>query len=121
MRAFIKDRRASNQPTPRDDARFFDSVAFWQQAYEKSEAEQSRLLDRIYELESRNEALAEKLRVHSGVEGDAAKRKGGPGPGPGPGARKRAKTQVGNGSGPCNGAAVDRVEYREEGSSLTLS
>ncbi|KAJ9205598.1 hypothetical protein DTO271D3_2475 [Paecilomyces variotii] len=39
-----------------------DSVAFWQQAYEKSEATQSKLLDRIYELEQRNEALLLKLQ-----------------------------------------------------------
>ncbi|RMJ26192.1 hypothetical protein PHISP_02935 [Aspergillus sp. HF37] len=104
MRAFIKERRASTQPTPRDDARFFDSVAFWQQAYEKSEAEQSRLLDRIYELELRNEALAEKLRVQSGVEA-----------GSDPGSKgKRAKTQVGNGPRSCDAAVVDRVDYREE-------
>ncbi|GAD95356.1 hypothetical protein NFIA_074750 [Paecilomyces variotii No. 5] len=39
-----------------------DSVAFWQQAYEKSEASQSKLLDRIYELEQRNNALLLKLQ-----------------------------------------------------------
>ncbi|KAL1886471.1 hypothetical protein Plec18167_000402 [Paecilomyces lecythidis] len=39
-----------------------DSVSFWQQAYEKSEASQSKLLDRIYELEQRNEAILLKLQ-----------------------------------------------------------
>ncbi|EEQ32285.1 conserved hypothetical protein [Microsporum canis CBS 113480] len=33
-----------------------DSTAFWREAYEKSEAAQSELLDKIYELEQRNEA-----------------------------------------------------------------
>ncbi|KAF3483444.1 uncharacterized protein GIQ15_02768 [Arthroderma uncinatum] len=33
-----------------------DSTAFWREAYEKSEAAQSKLLDKIYELEQRNEA-----------------------------------------------------------------
>lgn len=42
--------------------RFFDSVSFWQHAYKKSEAEQSRLMDRIYELEQRNEVLITKLQ-----------------------------------------------------------
>ncbi|KAK2836946.1 hypothetical protein FQN49_006563 [Arthroderma sp. PD_2] len=32
-----------------------DSTAFWREAYEKSEAAQSKLLDKIYELEQRNE------------------------------------------------------------------
>lgn len=41
--------------------KFFDSVSFWRQAYERSEAEQSKLLDRIFELEERNEALTAKL------------------------------------------------------------
>lgn len=39
-----------------------DSVAFWQQAYEKSELAQSQLLDRIYELERRNDALMDRMR-----------------------------------------------------------
>ena len=42
--------------------KYFDSVTFWQQAYEKSEAAQSKLLDRIYDLEQRNEALLSRLK-----------------------------------------------------------
>ncbi|KKK14972.1 hypothetical protein P175DRAFT_0490565 [Aspergillus ochraceoroseus IBT 24754] len=42
--------------------RFFDSVAFWKDAYEKSEAEQSKLLDRIYELEQKNNTLSAKVQ-----------------------------------------------------------
>ncbi|KAK2776252.1 hypothetical protein FQN53_002750 [Emmonsiellopsis sp. PD_33] len=34
-----------------------DSITFWREAYEKSESAQSKLQDRIYELEQRNEAL----------------------------------------------------------------
>lgn len=40
-----------------------DSVGFWQQAYEESEAEQSKLHDRIFELEQRNTSLLTKLRT----------------------------------------------------------
>ncbi|KAL4821245.1 hypothetical protein BDW67DRAFT_179947 [Aspergillus spinulosporus] len=47
--------------------KFFDSVSFWKQAYEKSEAEKSTLLDRIFELEQRNEELVEKLRTREDV------------------------------------------------------
>lgn len=42
--------------------KYFDSVTFWQQAYEKSEAAQSKLLDKIYDLEQRNEALLSRLK-----------------------------------------------------------
>ena len=48
--------------------KFFDSVSFWKQAYEKSEAEQSKLQDRIFELEQRNQELAEKLRLRDNVK-----------------------------------------------------
>lgn len=41
--------------------KFFDSVSFWRQAYERSEAEQGKLLDRIFELEERNEVLTAKF------------------------------------------------------------
>ncbi|KAL4802229.1 hypothetical protein BDV18DRAFT_63809 [Aspergillus unguis] len=40
--------------------KFFDSVSFWRQAYEKSEAEKSKLLDRIFELEQLNDDLVAK-------------------------------------------------------------
>lgn len=74
--------------------RFFDSVSFWQHAYKKSEAEQSRLMDRIYELEQRNEVLITKLQSQNSLSQEvtqvSVKRKAN-------GclnARKRAKTQV---------------------------
>ncbi|KAL4920448.1 hypothetical protein BDW62DRAFT_198765 [Aspergillus aurantiobrunneus] len=41
--------------------KFFDSISFWKQAYEKSEAEQSQLLDRNFELEQRNAILMAKV------------------------------------------------------------
>ncbi|KAL4751985.1 hypothetical protein BDW72DRAFT_79918 [Aspergillus terricola var. indicus] len=50
--------------------RFFDSVSFWKQAYEKSEAEKSTLLDRIFELEQRNEELVGKVRTREDVLGE---------------------------------------------------
>ncbi|KAI1958390.1 hypothetical protein LOZ58_005122 [Ophidiomyces ophidiicola] len=43
--------------------RYLDSAAFWREAYEKSEAYQSRLLDKVYELEQRTEAVAFKARA----------------------------------------------------------
>ena len=39
------------------DEKHLDSAVFWRQAYEESAAAQSRLLDRIYELEQENEIL----------------------------------------------------------------
>ncbi|BDD55910.1 hypothetical protein MPDQ_003288 [Monascus purpureus] len=60
IRQYIKTTRDFCRATSQD--KFFDSVSFWQQAYEKSEAEQSKLLDRIYELEQRNAALATKIK-----------------------------------------------------------
>ncbi|KAL4785603.1 hypothetical protein BJX76DRAFT_346944 [Aspergillus varians] len=51
--------------------KFFDSVSFWKQAYQKSEAEQSKLLDRIFELEQRNETLVAKLRPREEVPAEA--------------------------------------------------
>ncbi|OAX84674.1 hypothetical protein ACJ72_00966 [Emergomyces africanus] len=39
-----------------------DSITFWREAYEKSESAQSKLLDKIYELEQRNAALLLKGR-----------------------------------------------------------
>jgi hypothetical protein len=74
--------------------RFFDSVSFWQHAYERSEAEQSRLMDRIYELEQRNEALLAKLQSQNPLSEEntqlSAKRKANGNLN----ARKRAKTQM---------------------------
>ncbi|KAL5002196.1 hypothetical protein BDV10DRAFT_181880 [Aspergillus recurvatus] len=50
--------------------KFFDSVSFWKQAYEKSEAEKSTLLDRIFELEQHNEELVGKMRTREDVLGE---------------------------------------------------
>ena len=124
MRAFIKDSKAANQPTPQDGSKFFDSVSFWQQAYEKSEAEQSILLDRIYELESRNEVLSDKLRSQSGVASfelsiasEVGKRKGAPdSESTAGGARKRAKTQAVSITSSLGTGGAGDVEYLEESS-----
>lgn len=43
--------------------KFFNSVAFWQRAYEASEAEQAKLLNKIHDLEQRNQGLLVKLRI----------------------------------------------------------
>ncbi|KAF4238836.1 hypothetical protein CNMCM6805_006212 [Aspergillus fumigatiaffinis] len=99
--------------------RFFDSVSFWQHAYKKSEAEQSRLMDRIYELEQRNEALLAKLQSQNSLSQEitqvSAKRKANGNLN----ARKRAKTQV-NLQGQAFGMALEssklvkQPEYMEE-------
>ena len=47
--------------------KFFDSVSFWQQAYERSEAGQSKLQDQVHELNQRIEGLLAKLRVNVNV------------------------------------------------------
>ena len=39
------------QSIPREEHEHLDSIAFWKQAYEESEAAQTKLLDRIHELE----------------------------------------------------------------------
>ncbi|EFR04612.1 hypothetical protein MGYG_07619 [Nannizzia gypsea CBS 118893] len=44
------------RPEPACPESHIDSTKFWREAYEKSEAAQSKLLDKIYELEQRNEA-----------------------------------------------------------------
>ncbi|GIJ99849.1 hypothetical protein Aspvir_003857 [Aspergillus viridinutans] len=99
--------------------RFFDSVSFWQHAYKRSEAEQSRLMDKIYELEQRNEALLAKLQLQNPLSQEntqvSAKRKANGNPN----ARKRAKTQV-NLQSQAFGTAletsklVEQPEYMEE-------
>ncbi|KAL2864741.1 uncharacterized protein BJX67DRAFT_383582 [Aspergillus lucknowensis] len=87
-REFIK--ASKNADVFQTPEKFFDSVGFWKRAYEKSEAEQGKLLDKIYELEERNEALIARVRsredaslgtaVQSASESKAT--------------RKRAKTEL---------------------------
>ncbi|KAJ5945764.1 hypothetical protein N7454_002603 [Penicillium verhagenii] len=52
--------RNDMQVQPSD--KFFDSVAFWQKAYKESEAEQAKLLNRIFELEQRTQGLRSKIK-----------------------------------------------------------
>ncbi|KAL4957738.1 hypothetical protein BDW69DRAFT_180384 [Aspergillus filifer] len=66
IRASIKSSQSAEVFHPPE--KFFDSVSFWKQAYEKSEAEQSKLQDRIFELEQRNQELAEKLRLRDNIK-----------------------------------------------------
>ncbi|KAK2797689.1 hypothetical protein FQN50_009113 [Emmonsiellopsis sp. PD_5] len=47
-----------NRHSNTTEDKHLDSITFWREAYEKSESAQSKLQDRIYELEQRNEALA---------------------------------------------------------------
>ena len=95
-------------------SKFFDSVSFWQQAYEKSEAEQSKLLDRIYELEQRNTTLLAKSQIGNVADDEksfeSSKRKANPknvGPAT---ARKRAKTQ-----GPGQGSVLSNIQEGKDG------
>ncbi|KAJ5620138.1 hypothetical protein N7510_004122, partial [Penicillium lagena] len=75
--------------------KFFDSVGFWQQALEESEAEQSKLRDRIFELEQRNEGLAAKLRMGTVTDsmGNGLSTIGGRDTTDGEPSRKRARTR----------------------------
>ncbi|KAJ0425468.1 hypothetical protein BJY00DRAFT_308211 [Aspergillus carlsbadensis] len=61
VRQFIKTSREAE--AFRSPEQFFDSVAFWKQAHDKSEAEQNKLRDRVYELEQCNEMLLARLRA----------------------------------------------------------
>lgn len=94
--------------------KFFDSVSFWQQAYEKSEAEQSKLLDRIYELEQRNTALLAKSQIGNVAEDEkppeSSKRKINPKDAGTATARKRAKTQ-----GPGQGSVLSSLQKGNDG------
>lgn len=58
IRSLIRRLKESN--TTIDD-KFFDSTRFWQSAFEKSQAEQTKLMDKIFELEQRNQALLTKV------------------------------------------------------------
>ncbi|KAF5864810.1 hypothetical protein ETB97_006348 [Aspergillus alliaceus] len=123
IRQNIKATKDADKTYTQDKDKFFDSVSFWQQAYEKSEAEQSKLLDRIYDLERRNEALNAKIQARDATFGDESvlipsKRKATVGKKAAM-TRKRAKTQVGhlgNGNGHALrvGDELGSVDYVEE-------
>ncbi|KAJ5678043.1 uncharacterized protein N7477_003676 [Penicillium maclennaniae] len=61
------------------DGKFFDSVAFWQRAYEESQAELTKLLNNIYELEQSNRCLLAESKAKAqegdGINGISTKRK----------------------------------------------
>lgn len=63
------------------DEKFFDSVSFWQKAYEESQAEQTKLLNNIYELEQHNQRLLAKVKKEypegDSMNGISTKRKAG--------------------------------------------
>ncbi|KAL2838707.1 hypothetical protein BJY01DRAFT_33011 [Aspergillus pseudoustus] len=60
VRQFIKT--SGDAEVFQSPEQFFDSVAFWKQAHDNSEAEQSKLRDRIHELEQCNEMLLARVR-----------------------------------------------------------
>lgn len=120
IRSFIATAKEPHPVSSPD--KFFDSVSFWQKAYEKSEAEQSKLLDRIFELEQRNMALLTKTQT-ANMGGDektseSSKRKANPkNAGGAATARKRAKTQataLATGIQDGNINILDMIEFREE-------
>jgi hypothetical protein len=59
--------------------KFFDSVSFWQRAYEQAEAGQSKLREELHELKQSNEAVLARLRAQGAPDDDetslASKRK----------------------------------------------
>ncbi|KAJ5697575.1 hypothetical protein N7488_011259 [Penicillium malachiteum] len=57
IRRFIRSNMQIASP-----GKFFDSVAFWQKAYKDSEAEQTKLLNTIFELEQRTQGLRAKIK-----------------------------------------------------------
>ncbi|KAL2800451.1 hypothetical protein BJX66DRAFT_332028 [Aspergillus keveii] len=61
VRQFIKTSREAE--AFRSPEQFFDSVAFWKEAHDKSEAEQNKLRDHVYELEQCNEMLLARVRA----------------------------------------------------------
>ncbi|KAJ5757456.1 uncharacterized protein N7511_006150, partial [Penicillium nucicola] len=63
IRAFIRRSKELGNDVTTD--KFFDSVSFWQQAYEQSEAGQSKLHDQIHELQQRNTGLIAKMQAKS--------------------------------------------------------
>ncbi|KAI5285551.1 hypothetical protein KEM52_002394 [Ascosphaera acerosa] len=52
-----------------------DSITFWRQAYEKSEAAQAALLDRIYDLEARDAAARAQSAYVGGLPASATEKK----------------------------------------------
>lgn len=112
IRLHIKgSRNQSPGPTSSSD-KYFDSVAFWKQAYTKAEATQSRLNDRIYELEQRVETLKLKLKQDDNVcdTPERGKRKGSKEPTVPDSHRKRKKTtNVSAGIGSSIEAGLERL------------
>ncbi|KAL5343086.1 hypothetical protein BJX70DRAFT_207305 [Aspergillus crustosus] len=93
---------------------FFDSVTFWKQAYEKSEAENSKLLDRTYELEQRRDALLAKLNSHEDSQSEVkqeSKRKATGSQTP----RIRTKTQL-----PVYNSSAPDLQYLRNNGTSTL-
>ncbi|KAF9889592.1 hypothetical protein FE257_007100 [Aspergillus nanangensis] len=118
IRQCLKPTNELNHSQSQDQ--YFDSVLFWKQAFEKSEGEQSKLLDRIYDLERHNEALRLKTQspnTNSEPDKEPLKRKGTTQRG----ACKRAKTKLSAAArAPLNQSASSREspknqdEYLEE-------
>ncbi|EEH22781.1 hypothetical protein PABG_04992 [Paracoccidioides brasiliensis Pb03] len=66
-----------NHHAPEMPEKYLDSITFWREAYEKSESAQSKLLDKVYELEQQNASLLAKGRGNTllGFEESMAKRR----------------------------------------------
>lgn len=110
IRLHIKGSR-NQSPTSSSD-KYFDSVAFWKQAYTKAESTQSKLNDRIYELEQRVETLKLKLKQEDNLcdTPERSKRKGSKDPTVPDSQRKRKKTNnVSSGVGIGSEAELERL------------
>lgn len=95
VRSHIKDPQTSSCSIGSD--KYFDSVSFWKNAYTQAEDAQSKLTDRIYDLEQHVESLKLKLNhatIEEVVQG-SAKRKAGDDMDASSSTRKRQKTSSG--------------------------
>lgn len=71
-----------------------DGTAYWRQAFHRSELAQTKLLDKIYELEQEKDANANKAEAHGGVSAASGKRKRGVEPEPTHKANSQAKRRA---------------------------
>lgn len=74
IRGLIKGVKASHVVI---DDKFFDSTRFWQSAFEESQAEQTKLLDKVFELEQRNQSFLARTheRPVTGVASPTSKKR----------------------------------------------
>ncbi|KAL3472994.1 hypothetical protein BJX99DRAFT_261812 [Aspergillus californicus] len=107
---------SNNAEISRSPEKYFDSVSFWKQAYEKSEAEQSKLLDQNFELKQRHDALLMRKNAPEDPPETAALESSKQKITRSQTARKRTKTQLDQ---TANSSAADAQAFQSD--SLTKS